>query len=283
MTWNPLCRRPPAIQQLCATAVLLAFLSSLPFAASAQRPSQAAEASQTRADLRTGSAPQIPQPPEIVPSFQPPPESVGDALASSRHYQAAIEIYKKIPNLSADGWNKMGVAYQVLHDSKDAERCFKESLRIRPEHAMTFNDLGAVYDSQGKHSEAERMYRHALALDSDLPVAIMNLGTNLIAQGKTAEGSEMYRRAVALAPDLLDGAVTAVTTMDVRLHQKGATDFFKAKAFAQKGMTDRSIKYLRRAIGEGFITPGTIAQDSSFARINGTAAFQRFISEETAH
>ena len=34
-----------------------------------------------------------------------------------QRYQAAIEAYKKAPRDSAEAWNKMGVAYQLMFNT----------------------------------------------------------------------------------------------------------------------------------------------------------------------
>ena len=58
-------------------------------------------------------------------SLQSPatPEQVGDALMVHQRYQAAIAAYKQAPKNSANTWNKMGIAYQMMFNLEEASRC----------------------------------------------------------------------------------------------------------------------------------------------------------------
>ena len=59
-------------------------------------------------------------------------EQMGDSLETSGRYQAASMAYAQIAYPSATVWNKMGVSYQLLYNLKDAKRCYKQSLKLRP-------------------------------------------------------------------------------------------------------------------------------------------------------
>jgi hypothetical protein len=43
------------------------------------------------------------------------PEILGDRMMADRRYEAAINAFKKAPETSATAWNKMGIAYQLMH------------------------------------------------------------------------------------------------------------------------------------------------------------------------
>src|ERR1700722_15576632 len=73
------------------------------------------------------------------------PEQLGDSLVGHQRYQAAIEAYSKAPEMTADIWNKMGIAYQMLFNAKDAARCYKESLMLDPANPQVMNNLATVY------------------------------------------------------------------------------------------------------------------------------------------
>lgn len=201
-------------------------------------------------------------------------------MLARRRYHEAIEAYNRIPNPSPDVWNKLGVSYQMMLDPKDALRCYKESLRLRPSSGRVLNNLGSVYDSLGDHAQAERKYRQALKLDPANANAAMNLGTNLMAQNKFREGLEMYRHAAAIDPDIFDGVDATLTAANTYPQRVASINYYKARTFAQAGMTGRAIKYLRRAIDEGFVNLRMLAQDSSFVELRKTLAFQRLLAEE---
>lgn len=55
-------------------------------------------------------------------------EGIGDSLLIRRHYQEALEEYRKAPGDSSDVWDKMGIAYQMLSDTKDAIRYLRQAV-----------------------------------------------------------------------------------------------------------------------------------------------------------
>jgi hypothetical protein len=103
--------------------------------------------------LDLNAAPE-PQPASVVPQPPATPEELGDSLMSHQRYQAAIEAYKKMPNNSADVWNKMGIAYQLMYNQEEASRCYQKSLRIEPRNARVMNNLGTIFDSLKEYSNA---------------------------------------------------------------------------------------------------------------------------------
>jgi predicted Zn-dependent protease/uncharacterized membrane protein len=215
------------------------------------------------------------------PDSQITPEDIGDSMLVHKRYQAAIESYKYASNDSPEVWNKRGIAYQMLFDLKDAEHCYRQSLLLRPDHPWVLNNLGTVYDAQGDFRKSEAIYRKALALEATSARITANLGTSLMVQNKYHEGAEIYKRALALDPDVFDTDDGPVAVNGVPLEQHAAINYYKARNFAQAGMIERAINYLRKALSEGFTNSAKVIQDSSFDRLHGNPAFERLVSEHT--
>ena len=140
----------------------------------------------------------------ISPEARFTPEDLGDSMLIKKRYQKAIEAYKNASQSSALVWNKMGIAYQMMYDMKNAARCYRESLRRNPGNAWALNNLGTVYQSTGDLAQAEKLFRRGFELDPRAARIAMNLGTVLMARNKFSEGSDFYKRALALAPDVFD-------------------------------------------------------------------------------
>ena len=56
--------------------------------------------------------------PDVSPVPPLTPEQRGDMLLAEKHYQAAVEAFKKAPQNSAEVWNRMGIAYQQLFNAQ---------------------------------------------------------------------------------------------------------------------------------------------------------------------
>lgn len=220
------------------------------------------------------------QPPVSTPQLQATPEQVGDAHLARRQYEQAIAAYKRAPANLAAVWNKMGIAYELLFDLKDAEACFKKSLRINPHDARVWNNLGTVYDSMKKYGAAEHMYRKAIKADPQTAVFYKNLGTNLFSRHKYEKGWKAYQQALALDPHIFEGRGISTVQNPTSLKERGAINYYMAKSCVEAGQEDLAIEYLRRALSEGFTNAQKVAEDISFARLRDNPAFQRLMTEQ---
>ncbi len=248
-------------------ALLLATLISAPLAAKTQQttPDQAATpASEASA---------------ANPEFHLTSENVGDLRLVERRYQEAIEAYQRAPHNSAAVWNKMGIAYQMLFDLKDAAHCYRESLRMNPQNAHAWNNLGTIYDAQKEYGKAERMYREARKIDPGSAEYAMNLGTNLMVQNKHSEGWKMYQLALALNPKIFDDPDASVAWNALTPRENGAIHYFQAKGYAEAGMSDEAIRALQKAMNEGFASPEQISRDKSFDPLHGNPRYRQMMAD----
>jgi len=62
--------------------------------------------------------------------------------------------------------------------------------------------------------------------------------------------------------------------------ERARLDFCLAELFAQAGMQDRAIEFLRKAINEGFNDSKRLMQDPVFANLRKTAEFAQLMSAE---
>jgi len=225
----------------------------------------------------------VSHPPAAAPSVQPTPEQVGDSLVAHQRYQAAIAAYSQSPAMTADIWNKMGIAYQLMFNSRDATRCYKESLKLDPANSQVLNNLGTVYASLKQYGQADRMYRKALKLDAKSALVLKNYGTNLLAEHKYHKGWEMYQQALAIDPGIFadHSGPTIENPSDVQ--ERGAMNYYMAAGCARAGYTDCALQYLRLALDEGFTTRKKVEADSQFASLRENPAFKQLLAEQEQH
>jgi tetratricopeptide (TPR) repeat protein len=227
-------------------------------------------------------------PPGTVPSAQlpaanePPPskEEMGDAYGARQRYQAAIEAYKAIAHPSATVWNKMGIAYQMLFDTADAVRCYKQSIKLDAKNASVVNNLATVYDSMKQYGQAEKMYRKALKIDSKSAIIYKNLGTNLMMQKKYVSGGEAYRQALAIDPGVFQDTNSPRVSNPSNVQDRGALNYYMALGCVRAGQTDCALKSLRMALNEGFITAKKVAADPAFQSLRDNPEFQQLLTSQ---
>jgi Flp pilus assembly protein TadD len=216
----------------------------------------------------------------VVPQDSPTPEEIGDSLMTHQRYQAAIESYKNAPRDSADVWNKMGIAYQMMFNLEAASRCYQTSLKLNSRNSRVLNNLGTIYDSLKEYGSAERMYRKAVKIDPRSAMIYKNLGTNLLSQHKYKKGWEVYKTALEIDPHIFQNNSSPRVQNPASVEERGAMNYYMAKGCVRAGMNDCAIDYLRMALNEGFTSPRKIEADSEFAGLRGIPAFQQLLAEQ---
>ncbi|MGB6743244.1 MAG: tetratricopeptide repeat protein [Terracidiphilus sp.] len=214
------------------------------------------------------------------PATPPTHEELGDTLAVHRRYQAAIEEYAKAP-VSAAVWNKMGIAYQMMFNSKDATRCYRESLKLDPRNSQVLNNMGTVYDSLKEYGTAEHFYHKALKSDPRSPLILKNLGTNLLAQHKYSRGWEEYQKALALDPEIFEDKGSPQVQNPSTVAERGAMNYYMALGCARMGQVDCALQYLRMALDEGFTSPKKVASDTEFASLRDNPDFKQMLAAQS--
>jgi tetratricopeptide (TPR) repeat protein len=239
-----------------------------------------AQAFESQASEHNSPPPPPLKPAVSEPKFIPTPEQVGDSQMAHRSYQAAIESYKKGPRNSAELWNKMGVAYQLMFNADEAAKCYQMSLKLNPRNAVAVNNLGTIYVSLKEYATAERTYKRALKLDPKSALIQKNLGTVLLAEHKYKKGWQAYQGALAIDPQIFENNSSVRVENPASVQDRGAMNYYMAKGCVKAGMNERAIEYLRMAMNEGFTNPKKIIADSEFAALRDDPAFQQMLAAQ---
>jgi len=202
-------------------------------------------------------------------------------MLAQKRYQAAIAAYKQVDPGTADSWNKLGIAYQMMYNLDEASRCYERSIKLNPRNARVLNNMASVYDAQKDLPGAERYYRKALRLEPKAPMILRNLGTNLMAQHKYKKGWDLYKTALALDPNIFGESGNPRVDNPASVQERGAMNYYMAKGCVRAGQTERAIVYLRMALNEGYTNPKKIQADSEFAVLHGTPAFEELLAAQS--
>lgn len=97
--------------------------------------------------------------------------------------------------------NLLGAANAGLGRLDQAERSYREALRLKPDYAEACNNLAVVLYELGKFPEAVATCKKALELKSNFAEAFNNLGNILNELGDFREAVANYRKALEINPD----------------------------------------------------------------------------------
>jgi Flp pilus assembly protein TadD len=96
------------------------------------------------------------------------------------------------------------VAHTQTATWRTSEVLWSHAIAVDPGNAKAHNSLGAIYGNTGRIQQAEREFKEALRLRPDMREGLHifpNLGRSLVAQGKLAEAIPYLERAWQLKPD----------------------------------------------------------------------------------
>lgn len=96
--------------------------------------------------------------------------------------------------------NSLGRALADEGRLEEADREFREALRIKPRHTESHFNLGLVAYQRGRDAEAIEHYTAALEIDPSYARAHNNLAAALVRQGRHEEAIHHFRETVRLDP-----------------------------------------------------------------------------------
>ena len=140
-----------------------------------------------------------------------------------RFRSADVNLKAKIEPISrAETLYRLGNLLARIDAGKerDAERHFREAIRLDPKHAASHAGLGFLRDLQGRHEKATPHYENAFSFDPDDPMTCLMYATNLsqLTHGFSREAvpvpeqidprlvlaRKLYRKGIRLQPDLAE-------------------------------------------------------------------------------
>lgn len=227
----------------------------------------------------------IPKPePETAsaPSLAPlTPERRADVFMARKMYREAIDVYKQVlsdqhPHVVH---NKIGIAYHQLMELDTAKKYYEKAIKLNPKYAEAINNLGAIHYAKKRYKRAIREYKKALKLSPSSASIYSNLGTAFFARKKYKDAFEAYQQALALDPEVFEHRSTyGVMLQERTVEERAKFHYFLAKTYAQAGMNDRAMIYVRKALEEGFKDRQKFVEEPEFASLQELVEFQELMA-----
>ena len=194
-------------------------------------------------------------------------------------YRVAIDYYRAVQPETAITWNKVGIAFHHLGDMEQAKRAYMRAIKIDSKYAEAVNNLGTVYYAQQAYRRAVGQYNRALKLSPNSAGMWSNLGTAWFARKNYKKAAELYTKALSLDPEVFEHRSTAGTLLQERsVAERAKFHFYLAKTYANAGMNDRALQYMRMALEEGFTERKRFVEDPEFANMQQLPEFKELLA-----
>ena len=133
----------------------------------------------------------------------------GAAYLWSGYYEQALPYLQQVLRRTPSNARVLVLVGQIHLQANrmgDAEKSFRDALKINEENPEAWSGLGDVYDSRKNLKEARDSYDKALALKPDLIYTLLNAGQVADKLDEQKRAEDFYRRALVLNPQQAEAA-----------------------------------------------------------------------------
>lgn len=195
-----------------------------------------------------------------------------DILMARKDYELAIATYQDILKQepkNAVVLNKIGIAYEDLGNSDQAEHFYRKSMSADKHFAIPVNNFGTLEYAKKHYGRAIKLYLKAANLHMDAGPIYSNLAYAYYENREYPKAMDAMAKALAADPTIFDRRQgTGGSVLQERTAPDPATLFFlMAKSFAKTGDAERAAHYLKLARDGGYKNLKAVAKDPEFARV----------------
>jgi len=115
-------------------------------------------------------------------------------------FERATQLHASYPGTLANAWNNLGLLATQEGRADEAVRCFKEAVRLSPDHLIALNNLGNAYRLQKSWDAARKVFERALEVSVSDPEANYGLGMVFAQADDTARAYDYLQRALKSRP-----------------------------------------------------------------------------------
>ena len=223
------------------------------------------------------------QSPRIIAEGNPnlTDETRGDIMMARKMYRDAIDFYKPGAAKSAVLANKTGIAYHQMGDIDNAKKYYERAIKLDRTYPEAYNNLGTVQYAKKSYGSAIKSYERALALTPKAASVWSNLGTAYFARKKFPEALRAYQYALELDPDVFERRGSNGVMLQERSVEDRAMFYYTlAKSYAQAGDVERTLRYIRFALENGFKDRKKFTEEQVFSLVKDNEVFKQLLATE---
>jgi len=121
---------------------------------------------------------------------------LGMSLQKQKKFEEAKEYLERVANAPAardDEWFNRGLAMSSLYNIEEAERSYREALKLKPNSIPAKLNLGVMLGLQGKTQEALAAFEQVMKASPGFETGILHHGVSLLLTGQFEQGWKEYQ------------------------------------------------------------------------------------------
>jgi len=165
---------------------------------------------------------------------------LGKAYQAMGKYENAIQEYQHVLQIDPENYYATRYLAITLEESGmiiEAESTYKLAIKLRKSFWGGYNDLGVFYYYNGRNSDAEKMFRQTIELMPDHVFALTNLIGVYFLLEKSDLAREMFDRAIAIKPDAVMYSNMATVEFYEGLYANAVTLYEEAIKLGEENST----------------------------------------------
>jgi len=227
------------------------------------------------ADVRSDLPAVKPSPTERVVT----PEMRGDIFMARKMYREAVDAYKSLGLTDPVLVNKAGIAYHQMLDLDSAKKYYEKAAKLKSDYAEAYNNLGTVHYARKSYRRAVSQYKKALRYSPNSASIHSNLGTAYFARKDYKGAMVEYETALSIDPEVFERRNSAGVLLQERaVEERAKFHYYQAKLYAKRGMNERALLCLRKAIEEGYKERAGMNEEPDFAGLKELPEFKEILA-----
>lgn len=209
------------------------------------------------------------------------PEVRGDISMARKDFRSAIDFYRSVQPANHILLNKIGIAFHQMTELDQARKHYERAIKLNPKYAEAVNNLGTVYYAARSYRKAVKQYERALKIAPNSASIHSNLGTAWFARRNYKKASASYARALELDPEVFEHRSTGGVLLQERsVEERAKFHYYLAKTYAQAGMAERALMYMRKCLEEGFKDRKKFVEEPEFSSLQQLPEFQELMQSQ---
>lgn len=156
--------------------------------------------------------------------------NLGVAYMQQGHYQLALEKLNRARIAKPDfapTYNALGLLYQRLGETAEAEKYFKHAIHLNPADSSALNNYGLFLCQNARYEEAEQSFLQSAhnPLYQTPEIALANAGTCALNNGQPEVAENYFKQALSKNPDISPALIQLAELSCDRYNYQEARDY----------------------------------------------------------